>query len=46
MSEKTLQAVIQLRNDTEANWLLVADTFVPAEGEGCVTNDGPNKGQI
>ena len=46
MSEKTLQAVIQLRNDTEANWLLVADTFVPAEGEGCVTNDGPNKGQV
>ena len=46
MSEKTLQAVIQLRNDAEANWLLVADTFVPAEGEGCVTNDGPNKGQV
>lgn len=43
---KTLKAKIQLRNDTEANWLAIAETFVPAAGEGCVTLDGENKGQV
>lgn len=42
----TLNTRIQLRNDTEANWLLVADTFVPLAGEVCITNDGDHKGQM
>lgn len=37
---------IQLKNDTEANWLTVADSFVPLVGEACVTNDGENKGKF
>lgn len=44
MADITLKTRIQLRNDTEANWLLVADTLVPLAGEVCITNDGDNKG--
>lgn len=44
MADITLKTRIQLRNDTEANWLLVANTLVPLAGEVCITNDGDNKG--
>lgn len=44
MSE--LKTRIQLRHDTEENWLLVADTLVPLAGEACLTTDGANKGKI
>ena len=32
-----LQTVIQLRRGTEEQWNLVKDTFIPREGEPCVT---------
>lgn len=39
-----LQTVIQLRRGTEEQWNLVKDTFIPREGEPCVTiqEDGLN----
>ena len=46
MADITLNTRIQLRNDTEANWLLVADTDIPLVGEICITNDGEHKGQF
>lgn len=46
MADTTLNTRIQLRNDTEANWLLVADTEIPLIGEICITNDGEHKGQF
>ena len=46
MADVTLNTRIQLRNDTEANWLLVADTEIPLVGEICITNDGEHKGQF
>ena len=46
MADITLNTRIQLRNDTEANWLLVADTAIPLSGEICITNDGEHKGQF
>lgn len=46
MADITLNTRIQLRNDTEANWLLVADTAFPLVGEICITNDGEHKGQF
>lgn len=46
MADITLNTRIQLRNDTEANWLLVADTAIPLVGEICITNDGERKGQF
>lgn len=46
MADYTLKTRIQLRNDTEANWLQVADTLVPLAGEFCITNDGEHKGQF
>lgn len=46
MADFTLKTRIQLRNDTEANWLLVANTLVPLAGEVCITNDGEHKGQF
>lgn len=46
MADITLNTRIQLRNDTEANWLLVANTAIPLVGEVCITNDGENKGQF
>ena len=42
----TLNTRIQLKNDTETNWLLVADTFIPMVGEVCITNDGEHKGEM
>ena len=44
MSE--LKTRIQLRNDTEENWLLVADTDIPLAGEACLTTTGENKGRV
>ena len=46
MADITLNTRIQLRNDIEANWLLVADTAIPLVGEVCITNDGEHKGQF
>ena len=46
MAGIALNTRIQLRNDTEANWLLVADTEIPLVGEICITNDGEHKGQF
>lgn len=46
MATTILNTRIQLRNDTEANWLLVADTEIPLVGEICITNDGEHKGQF
>lgn len=46
MADITLNTRIQLRNDTESNWLLVADTAIPLVGEICITNDGEHKGQF
>lgn len=46
MADIALNTRIQLRNDTEANWLLVADTAIPLVGEICITNDGEHKGQF
>ena len=46
MADITLNTRIQLRNDTEANWLLVAGTEIPMVGEVCITNDGENKGRF
>lgn len=46
MADITLNTRIQLRNDTEVNWLLVADTAIPLVGEVCITNDGEHKGQF
>lgn len=46
MADITLKTRIQLRNDTEANWLAVADTLIPLAGEVCITTDGENKGQF
>lgn len=46
MADITLNTRIQLRNDSEANWLLVADTAIPLAGEICITNDGEHKGQF
>lgn len=41
-----LKTRIQLRHDTEENWLLVGDSFIPLAGEACLTTDGENKGKI
>lgn len=46
MADIAFNTRIQLRNDTEANWLLVADTAIPLVGEICITNDGEHKGQF
>lgn len=46
MADNTIKTRIQLRHDTEANWLTVADTFIPLVGEACLTIDGTNKGKI
>lgn len=46
MGDITLKTRIQLRNDTESNWKLVKDTFIPLSGEVCITNDGENKGRF
>lgn len=41
-----LETKIQLRRGTESQWTAIADTFVPLEGEPCVTTDGEHKGQL
>lgn len=46
MAGQTIKTRIQLRHDTEENWLKVADTLVPLAGEACLTIDGENKGKI
>ena len=46
MAEKIVKTIIQLRRDTEANLLAVADTLILRAGEPCVTLDGEHKGQI
>lgn len=42
----TLETRIKLKNDTEQNWLSVANSFIPLQGEPCVTIDGEHKGQV
>lgn len=41
-----LKTRIQLRHDTEANWLSVGESLVPLDGEPCLTTDGENKGRV
>lgn len=41
-----LETKIQLRRGTESQWAAIATTFVPLEGEPCVTTDGEHKGQL
>lgn len=41
-----LKTRIQLRHDTEENWKLVQDEFIPLVGEACLTTDGENKGKV
>lgn len=41
-----LQTLIQLRRGFQAQWDVVANTYIPKAGEPCVTLDGDNKGQI
>ena len=41
-----LQTLIQLRRGFQAQWDVVANTYIPKAGEPCVTLDGKNKGQI
>ena len=43
MADKIFKVRLQLRNDTEANWQAIGNTFIPLAGEACVTNDGENK---
>lgn len=45
MAEKIIKTVIQVRRDTEANWLLHKDV-IPVSGEPCLTLDGDNAGQV
>ena len=42
---KVIKTIIQVRRDTEANWLLNKD-IIPASGEPCLTLDGAYAGQI
>lgn len=46
MAKQVLNAQLQMRHDTEANWLAVASTCVPLAGEFCVTMDGEHKGRF
>lgn len=46
MASATIKTRIQLRHDTEANWISVGDSFIPLVGEACLTIDGENKGKI
>ena len=46
MADKIFKVRLQLRNDTEANWQAIGNTFIPLAGEACVTNDGENKGRF
>ena len=44
-SVKIVKTVIQIRRDTEANWLINKD-IIPAAGEPCLTLDGEFAGQV
>lgn len=44
-SVKIVKTVIQIRRDTEANWLINKD-LIPAAGEPCLTLDGKFAGQV
>ena len=46
MADKIFKVRLQLRNDIEANWQAIGNTFIPLAGEACVTNDGENKGRF
>ena len=46
MTTTTINTILQLRHDTESNWTLVSDSFIPKAGEPCVTDDGEHKGQL
>ena len=39
MSQKIYNAIIKLRRDNDYNYNLVADTFIPANGEVCLVDD-------
>ena len=41
-----IETKLQLRRGTEAEWSVVAESFVPLEGEPCVTTDGKHRGQL
>lgn len=41
-----LKTRIQLRHDTEENWIAVGGSLVPLAGEACLTTDGENKGRV
>ena len=43
MANIDLHTILQLRNDTEANWIAVQDTVIPKKGEACISLD---KGKI
>ena len=45
MSEKIIRTVIQIRRDTEANWLANKDVVLKA-GEPAMVLDGKNKGRL
>ena len=45
MTQKIFNVRFQLRNNTEAEWQAKI-SFVPLQGEPCVTTDGDNKGRI
>lgn len=45
MAEKIVKTIIQIRRDTEANWLL-NKSVIPASGEPCLTIDGAYAGQV
>lgn len=46
MSDNFFNGRIQQLRDTQANWNLVANTFIPLEGEACIVLDGVNKGRV
>lgn len=45
MANKVIKTVIQVRRDTEVNWLL-HENVIPSAGEPCLTLDGVYAGQV
>lgn len=43
---ETIKATIQLRRATEAKWNEIGASFIPKEGEPCLTLDGENAGKV
>lgn len=43
---ETIKATIQLRRATEAKWNEIGTSFIPKEGEPCLTLDGENAGRV